>query len=51
MLENGEQPIFDLVHFVCEKETVLELIKDQSELFQSCFQFNLLSEILKQKES
>ena len=51
MLENGEQPIFELVHFVCEKETVLELIKDQTELFQSCFQFNLLSEIIEQKES
>lgn len=49
MLENDKQPIFDLVHFVCENETVMELIKDQTELFQSCFQFNLLSEIIEQR--
>lgn len=47
MIEKGDQPIFDIVHFVCEKETVMSLIKDQTELFQSYFKFDLLGKILK----
>ena len=47
MLENGNQPIFDQVHFVCEKETVMNLIKDYTELFQTHFKFDLVSDILK----
>lgn len=47
MIEKGHQPIFDQVHFVCEKETVMNLIKDQTELFQPYFKFDLLNEVLK----
>lgn len=45
--DGGHQPIFNQVHFVCEKENVMRLIQDQTELFQPCFKFNLISEILK----
>lgn len=44
--DGGEKPIFDQVHFVCEKETVCDLIKDQAALFQSFFKFSLLNEII-----
>jgi len=47
IIHGGPSPIFDQVHIVCEKETVLQLIQDQTELFQPYFQFNLLSKILK----
>lgn len=49
MLENGNQPIFDVVHFVCEKETVMNLIKDHAELFQPYFKFDLMTDVLKQE--
>ncbi len=45
--ENGHQSIFDEAHFVCEKANVMDLIKDYTELFQPCFKFSLLNEILK----
>ena len=45
--ENAQQPVFDQVHFVCEKETVLTLIQGYTELFQPLFKFNLISENLK----
>lgn len=41
------RPLFELVHYVCEKETVLDLIQDQTALFQPYFKFNLVNEILK----
>jgi hypothetical protein len=44
--ESGGVALFDEVHFVCEKETVMNLIKDQTALFQAVFKFTLLSEII-----
>jgi len=44
--ESGNQPIFNQVHFVCEKENIQKLIQDYTELFQAFFKFNLISEIL-----
>jgi hypothetical protein len=47
MTECGHDPIFSQVHFVCEKENIRKLIQDYTELFQPCFKFNLISEIIK----
>lgn len=41
----GANRIFESVHYVCEKQTILELIKDETQLFQPLFQFSLESEI------
>lgn len=45
--EGGDSPIFHQVHYVCEKEVILNLIREQVALYQPYFQFSLLSEILK----
>lgn len=42
----GSERLFDEVHYVCEKETVLNLIRDHTQLFQSLFHFNLLNDFL-----
>jgi hypothetical protein len=47
--DHTDRPIFSKVHFVCEKQTVLDLIQDQAALFQTYFQFDLLSSVLKQE--
>lgn len=47
MTDDEDRRLFEKVHFVCEKEVVLNLIKDQTQLFQPLFQFNFISEILK----
>jgi hypothetical protein len=51
VMTTGEatQRIFNKVHYVCEKENILELIKYETQLYQSLFQFSLESEILKSK--
>ncbi len=46
ILENDNQILFRQVHFVCEKESVLNLIKGYTELFQPYFKFNLVSDFL-----
>lgn len=48
LMTEGEQPsILDQVQFVCEKESICNLIKDYTELFQPFFKFKLLSDFLK----
>ncbi len=39
--------LFDSVHYVCEKEKILDLIKSEVALYQPLFKFSLESEILK----
>lgn len=47
MTENQSSVIFGEVHFVCEKESVLNLIQDQAALFQPYFKFDLINTFLK----
>jgi hypothetical protein len=44
---SGQGRIFDMVHFVCEKQNILELIRKETLLYQSLFIFSLESEIYK----
>lgn len=47
--EYANAPVFEQVHYVCEKESVRDLIFDQTALFQSYFKFTLLNEIITKK--
>lgn len=38
--------LFEEVHYVCEKETVRNLIQDHTQLFQPLFRFSMLNEVL-----
>lgn len=44
----GSPSIFEGVHYVCEKQTVLDLIRSEVALYQPLFRFSLESEITKQ---
>ena len=41
---HDHERIFDEVHYICEKETVRNLIQDQAVLFQPLFKLNLFSD-------
>lgn len=43
---NAQSRIFESVHYVCEKQTVLDLVKSETQLYQPLFQFSLEAEIL-----
>ncbi len=43
---NAQSRIFESVHYVCEKQTVLDLVKSETQLYQPLFQFSLEADIL-----
>ena len=39
--------LFDSIHYVCEKEKILDLIKSEVALYRPLFKFSLESELIK----
>lgn len=47
MTESSESSrLFDKVHYVCEKQNVLDLVRSETQLYQPLFQFSLEADIL-----
>lgn len=45
--QDASKELFGKVHYVCQKENVLEFLKFETQIYQSLFQFSLESEIFK----
>lgn len=46
LMSSSSNPTFEKIHFICSDLRVLEILKEETQLFEPYFKFSLLSEIL-----